>query len=83
MEKIYLEIINKVEHAKRHEYIPPAKRQKIMAKELADLNREFNHWKDQRLTSGKIIWHEGFYLYAKKYTLDDLFNYWFDNIYKK
>ena len=50
------------------------------ASEITDTVKDFNEWKDERINSGKIIWHEGFYFYAKKYTHDELFDYWYNEI---
>jgi len=54
------------------------------ASELAEMMKEFNEWKDERLSFGKILWVNGFYFYAQKYTTHGgLFNYWHEKIWKK
>ena len=53
------------------------------ATEIADIVKAFVEWKDERLSNDKIIYHNGFYFYAKKYTHDDLFEYWYNEIREK
>jgi len=51
-----------------------------LASEIADIVKAFAEWKDERLSNDKIIYHNGFYFYAKKYTHDDLFEFWYNEI---
>ena len=56
------------------------------AKEIASLVREFDEWKDIKLIEGLINLHTkdgGYWYLGLSYTHDELFNYWYDNIYKK
>jgi len=41
---------------------------------------EFEKWKDKRLSNDIIIYKDGYYYYAKKYTLPELYQYWIDNV---
>jgi len=79
MEEKILEIIDEVEYAKRNTYIPPAGRQKIMAKKIASLfkdwyPKEFVEWKDKNV--GKTT-TSSYWLGNKKFiTLAELYEYW-------
>ncbi len=57
------------------------------AKEIAELVREFNKWKDRNLTLLELGCSKE-YKYinihnGKEYTHDELFNYWLENIKSK
>lgn len=89
-----LEIMQKTDKVNENKhYLPPDKRQKISAKLIADMVKAFTEWQvcsqrflptiDRDIDDSVI---EYFFMDydsrdLKKYTLDELFDYWHKNIY--
>ena len=88
LEKQILEMIDKVEYAQRHKYLPPKDRQKIMAKEIASLKmegmyeREFVGWV---IEPDNVFYEDGIYCIndtsmEKGITLEAAYEYWQNNV---
>lgn len=83
-----LEIMQKTDKVNENKhYSPPDKRQKISAKLIADMIQKFVEWLiiDQEIFMGELteqyIINDNLYVNGRKLkTLDELFNYWFNNI---
>ena len=75
-------------NADKH-YENPDKRQKTSARLIADMVNAFTEWKDLNTMTDRITRYEVRYMLsdmdapAEWITIDNLFNYWFDNIREK
>lgn len=89
MEEEILKIIDEVEYAKRNTYIPPAGRQKIMAKKIASLYKdwypaEFTEWCTMNVI--KLYKINKYFIIDKDEefdTLAELYSHWKLNIKNK
>lgn len=53
----------------------------IVVENIVTLFQKFEKWKDVRLLDNRIVMVGGFYFYAKKYTLVELFGFWYEQRY--
>ena len=82
MEEKILEIISKADKGDGY-FIPHVLRKKFYADDIADNFRKFTEWKDNSIDIGIILLNSnGLYSYRDSdfLILDELFDYWWNNI---